>query len=350
MTQTTFLLSFFSSLLVFGRISYSRVLITHASSDDIYRLQDNWVLDTEGIWNDHGGYWIDAYEYYNCYAYVISDIVGDDNLGFFYPGCFSDYRDDSICSNSRLAAEMTRRDLVTFGLYAEVYDYCPEIEGWQTLICVRTGSNDYHFMRYEEDGYWHHKPAHSAPLCYKYAPEDRDWTIEVSSTGIENTNGYVYDGDVFYIVFGHEPSYTESVTYISTADCIRLNTLYFTDSQEVGFLGTDLGIVGFYYSLEYFTECQIDYSSLPYHDIIAVELIINANCDSECYLFDSTEQYVDTIRSENGIFTINLSTIIENENDIFYLLPVDENHDIIHFDYSNTVIRLTELIMENTNV
>jgi len=54
------------------------------------------------------------------------------------------------------------------GGYGDVSVYSSEpsiIQLWQTLICIRKGSSDYHFMKYDKSSQaWHHKPGGTAPL------------------------------------------------------------------------------------------------------------------------------------------------------------------------------------------
>ncbi len=182
------------------------------SSEYRYELQYNWVQNDNGDWVSSGGTWDDSWTDYNCYAYAIGKTENIPwGIGFAYqPGYFGRTgefnKDEDKCSIYDLAL-IVRDDLVSLG-----YDVCvsntepTEIDINQTLICVRRGPLDYHFMRKNfSDGYWYHKPGNNAPLKYKYSPDQYVWKSEYSFNGVEGCSGFIYNSDIYYITFGISP-------------------------------------------------------------------------------------------------------------------------------------------------
>lgn len=58
----------------------------------------------------------------------------------------------SLYSISQMAT-FVKNDLDALGGYGDVSVYSSEpsnIQFWQTLICIRKGSSDYHFMKYDK--------------------------------------------------------------------------------------------------------------------------------------------------------------------------------------------------------
>jgi hypothetical protein len=181
-----------------------------------FYLQDSWVLNNLGVWsNSSGGYWEAVWTTYNCYSYAIGRTDS-----WYNPGKFAHPGNNAVVSNMPVedVAQLVKEDLEFLG-YGNVYstDTAPDpasLEPHQKLICVRIGHftsgmgdyndfKDYHFMKYnKEDGYWYHKPGSSAPLKYKYHPAYDSWTGENSFNGIESEGQVIYDGDIWYIVYG----------------------------------------------------------------------------------------------------------------------------------------------------
>ncbi len=197
------------------------------SSADRYELKYNWVQNEYGDWVSSGGVWNYLWLYYNCYAYAIGEtenVPMSQDFFAYQPGYFGGTgkfnRNEDKCSIYDLAL-IVRDDLVSLG-----YDVCvsntepTEIASNQSLICVRRGPSDYHFMRKNlSDGYWYHKPGRTAPLKYKYSPEQFVWGGEYgeySKYCVEGQNStYSYDSDIYYITFG-----TPFTTAISGDTCI----------------------------------------------------------------------------------------------------------------------------------
>jgi len=181
------------------------------SSADRYELKYNWVQNENGDWVSSGGVWNYLWKYYNCYAYAIGEtenVPMCQDCYAYQPGDFGGTgefnRDEDKCSIYDLAL-IVRDDLVALGYDVYVSKQEPtEIASNQTLICVRRGPSDYHFMRKNfSDGYWYHKPGKTAPLKYKYSPEQFVWRVEYSENGREgNDKTRFYDSDIYYITFG----------------------------------------------------------------------------------------------------------------------------------------------------
>ncbi|MCM1289871.1 MAG: hypothetical protein NC132_03450 [Corallococcus sp.] len=76
-----------------------------------------------------------------------------------------------------------------------ISDSIPSLADNQELICVRVGSLDYHFMRYDKQtNAWYHKPGKTAVLKYKFVPSyDRIWINENSYKGTESVGKDIYN-------------------------------------------------------------------------------------------------------------------------------------------------------------
>lgn len=79
----------------------------------------------------------------------------------------------------------------------------PSITNNQTLICVRKGSYDYHFMKYNlQTNAWYHKPSNTAVLKYNHTPTNSiNWTNEYSKNGDEYYGAITYDSDIYFIKY-----------------------------------------------------------------------------------------------------------------------------------------------------
>ena len=89
------------------------------------------------------------------------------------------------------------------------------LEANEKLICVRIGDEDFHFMRYDTDGSWYHKPGPTDILKYNWQPDDkiwngveyaeRIWTNESSLSGVIYEPDTTYDSEIYYITYFEEP-------------------------------------------------------------------------------------------------------------------------------------------------
>ena len=175
----------------------NQVLVASAPS---YTLQDSTVYSDTNV------------EYYNCYAYSIgrTEYPNEYDTSFQYqPGDFSN-SEFNINMPISTIAQIVKTDLNELGYYdITVSAFKPEIDSKAKLICVRKGSYDYHFMKYDS-GDWYHKPGRSAILKYKYEPDHAVWTNESYHNGIVNSPSITYDSEIYYIQYYDEkPAYRE---------------------------------------------------------------------------------------------------------------------------------------------
>ncbi len=119
--------------------------------------------------------WSSGYPSYNCYGYAIKVYNG----GTFDPG-FKINTPVTEKTDAQTIAAMSGYDLRTLGYSAARYSATrpSSIGSGETLICVRRGEYDYHFMRCMGT-YWNNKPGQTAVLKYKYEPSySRQWINE----------------------------------------------------------------------------------------------------------------------------------------------------------------------------
>lgn len=148
----------------------------------------------------------------NCYGYAIGQNALIDpghysNISpYSYTNSFAyDYENISLICNAVV------NDLVNLG-YTNAREvsssYIPT--GNETKIAFRVGyfvSNnafaDYHFMRWNANGYWLHKPGTTAILKYKYLSVSNTWYPEayVVGTGWLQDTTFTYKGTVKYVVY-----------------------------------------------------------------------------------------------------------------------------------------------------
>lgn len=171
-----------------------------------YQLQDSLVQNQSGDWVSNDGYFKQVWENYNCYAYSINRVEQPNFYSSFrqyQPGDFVKNGQEYYMGMSVYnLANIIKPDLEAMGMSnVNIFDYIPSLEDNQELICVRVGSQDYHFMRYDKQtDAWYHKPGSTAVLKYKYIPSnDRIWTNEYSWYGSENSGTIEYDSDIKFI-------------------------------------------------------------------------------------------------------------------------------------------------------
>lgn len=184
-------------------------------SDTNKNTLENNLVWYNGQWSSTGGDWDDNYLNYNCYSFAI----GKTDERYRYPGQHSGVEWIGYMKTYSVSqmAEFVKDDLIALGDYenVSVFNFEPIIQPWQTLICIRRGIFDYHFMKYDPvSGYWEHKPGPTAPLRYLYHPEDMIWVSEYSEYGVSysvkdqldnNEIPIVYDSDIYYITYERSP-------------------------------------------------------------------------------------------------------------------------------------------------
>lgn len=159
----------------------------------MYTLQDSTVV----------GSWSDSYLDYNCYAYA----VGRTDAAY-WPGMFSytPSRDDFDVGDSIYSmAYDTRADLKSSEFSMKCVKLTStrptSVQSGQKCICIRKGSDDFHFMKLSGSS-WYHKPGQSIPLKYKYVPTtSRDWTNECSMYGAILAPSATYDSTIYYLIY-----------------------------------------------------------------------------------------------------------------------------------------------------
>ena len=95
-------------------------------------------------------------------------------------------------------------------------------------ICVRTGPDDFHFMRLDEDGSWYHKPGIRAIMRYKYLPTNsRIWTNEGYTRQGYHPPSVMYNSDIYYIIMGYSHYETSSgYRYIGIQNGVQKHAQY----------------------------------------------------------------------------------------------------------------------------
>ena len=177
------------------------------------------------------GSWSDNFENYNCYAFALGII--DEKID---PGVY-----DYIAKNPDVSISEYRENFSLTGLdvadianlvYLDLFDLnCSRvtIQAHQmstanmctneSIICVKIGDIDYHFMRYV-NGIWLHKPGGTQILQYNSTPNSTDdWPHEFVHNGQAYRTDAVYDSDVYFISYnGHDWDYMNNYngTHIRT--------------------------------------------------------------------------------------------------------------------------------------
>gem|GEM_PF-1375310 len=155
------------------------------------------------------GSWSNSYYNYNCYAYAVG--MTD---AFYWPGMYSNVPNSSnfdiSVSISTLAAHV-KNDLASshysYNCIKVVSTRPTSFQSGQKCICIRKGSDDFHFMKLSS-GFWYHKPSWTNPLKYKYTPSNSTyWTNEAyakdPSTGVMTyySASTQYTSNIRYIVY-----------------------------------------------------------------------------------------------------------------------------------------------------
>lgn len=141
------------------------------------------------------GSWQSAYANYNCYAYAVGSTLSAT------PGEYSGLS-PNLGSVSSIADAVVE-DLDTFGYWA--YDTTSRptsLKSWERVMCVRTGSGDYHFMKSTDASSWFHKPGASVPLRWNYtSPAYKSWTDEGIFSDGYYPGTHTYNSTIYYIIY-----------------------------------------------------------------------------------------------------------------------------------------------------
>lgn len=195
-------------------------LFTNARTDSATWLEDSEV---------HGE-WDESFRLYNCYSFVLGYTVAynpgavayiqthpDDIAALGYDFNLYEYTAEQIgeivCEDLEIRG---KERIIMEPSEMDTSNLCNEEE----IICLRIGTDDYHFMKFTSEG-WLHKPARTQVLRYKYTPADsRYWTNERVVDGVFLPSTLTYDSTIYFISYnGHDWGYTYSGNGIHTKSC-----------------------------------------------------------------------------------------------------------------------------------
>lgn len=169
----------------------------YMTSTSTYVLQDSSAF----------GEWMLMHADYNCYVYSI------DTPEFIWknPGYWSGQAFDLSLGILDIA-DLAMDDLAALGherIYRKSTLEATNLCTNEKIICVRRGTYDYHFMKFD-DGGWYHKPGNSAILKYKYSPSVmRTWSNEALMASGATAPTLYYDSSIVFISYdGHDWKYT----------------------------------------------------------------------------------------------------------------------------------------------
>lgn len=152
-----------------------------------YTLQDSTVI----------GSWSDSYLNYNCYSYSLGKTSNAVDPGYYSGGSFS------MSLSISAMATLVQNDLGVLGYWSTKTTTKPSsLNSYEYLICIRKGSEDYHFMRSgsTNTSLWRHKPGRTNPLKWKYSsPGYKTWTNENSRYNVCYSGSVTYNSSIYYI-------------------------------------------------------------------------------------------------------------------------------------------------------
>lgn len=163
---------------------------------DTYTLQDSTVY----------GSWDHTYLYYNCYSYALGRTDSPWN-----PGNLSGIYYSSLPTLSQLR-QYVQLDLETLGYgcvkTSTVRPTASSIPSGAKVFCLRSGSVDYHFMKYYST-MWLHKPGRTQLLEWNYtSPGAKNWTNEHVIDGVAYEGDTEYTSTIYYFTLRTNHSYT----------------------------------------------------------------------------------------------------------------------------------------------
>jgi len=169
-------------------------------------------------------YWHPNSIFFNCYAYAIGKTSGVVNPGYFSGGIY-----DYSLSLSNMALLVKNDLFAEFGSCVRLMTTVQPISilSGESMICFRTGPEDYHFMRYFQGnpGAWYHKPGTTAILKYNYTPSNSlAWFNEYADQNgqaflPEIPDFRIYDSDIYYIVYSDTHSWQNNNNSGSVHTC-----------------------------------------------------------------------------------------------------------------------------------
>lgn len=194
--------------------------------------------------------WDPDFEKYNCYSYVLGITDVKFNPGMItamekYPSNPEKWNIDILNITIEEIRDSVIEDLETRGETRIIYEgsamdtsnLCTN----ESVICVRKGSEDYHFMKYTTDG-WLHKPGETQILKYNTVPNDMDiWTNEAVSMGVYIEATKTYDSTIYFISYnGHDWHYTYNGDGAHTKSCSICEDAFTSDcNYDYTYIGND---------------------------------------------------------------------------------------------------------------
>ena len=173
--------------------------------------------------------WDSEFKKYNCYSYALGITNAPFDPGLITaiandPSCLENWNLDIPNITIEQICELVIEDLGTRGetrvvcraSQMDTSNLCTN----ESVICVRKGDEDYHFMRYTADG-WLHKPGNTQILKYNSVPTDGTvWTNEAVYMGIFYEATLEYDSTIYFISYnGHDWDYTNNSNGTHNKNC-----------------------------------------------------------------------------------------------------------------------------------
>ena len=206
--------------------NYYDIVTEHIGQNTLY------IRNTSSTWLEHStvySTWVSSFENYNCYSYAlgITDAWFDPGLITALsnnPAALDTWEMDIPNTTIEEIVERVEDDLQTLQK-VRIFHRASEMDTSnlctnESVICVRKGPEDYHFMRYSTDG-WLHKPGETQILKYNITPTNSEnWTNEAVYKNNYVEPDTVYDSTIYFISYdGHNWEYTPNGNGTHTKTC-----------------------------------------------------------------------------------------------------------------------------------
>ena len=259
---------------------------------DIPELKNSLVY-RNGEWVKSGGNYSDDFLNYNCYSFAIDRI---DYMSEFLNPLNSGRYNFNIGELSGLEWEISYSiedtleiivaDLNKLGYKnIEISTTIPANINNKDLICYRSGTIDFHFMKYDKiEKCWFHKIGESAIM--KYIGEFNNnvsWISEYSHSGKEYEAAVLYDSPIYYITYD-----SNDINLNCYTEQNYDNTLFYLNDIKNDYI------------YDIYVESSRDYF-----------LIFDCNYSFKIYLYDAIG---NIIYEQNSIFLNNSYSININQN------------------------------------
>lgn len=105
----------------------------------------------------------------NCYAYALNSLYPEKSSSntLYYVGAFSGYKFNQYCTSEELL-ERLFADFDFLGLKIGESTFDAVIPKDSYKICFLSSEDDFHFFRYDKQGFWSHKSGWSSLPTNKY--------------------------------------------------------------------------------------------------------------------------------------------------------------------------------------